>query len=177
MRPRRFLPGFPGGVLGEIVPALEKALGGWKSEAVPAVEIPARPHPAHTTVYLVDKPAAAQSVLLVGQLLPPRNNPDVREDKGYTYGAYCFAQPARGQSPYLAITQVRTGVTKESLAELTKELRDVRGKRPVTEQELREAQDSMTRSLPGEYDMGRRDARRPCAHHPDAAGRPGYRPR
>jgi zinc protease len=160
--------------LEEIMPALEKALGTWKSGDVPAISVPERPQPARTTVYLIDKPAAAQSVLLVGQLVPPRNNPDavpfevlntvlggqfisrlnmnLREDKGYTYGANCFAIPTRGQGPYVAFSQVRTDVTKESLTEMMKELKDIRGKRPVTADELREAQTNMVRSLPGDFD-------------------------
>jgi zinc protease len=158
----------------EIVPALEKTLSDWKQGEVPTIALPERPQPSKTTVYLVDKPGAAQSVLLVGQLLPPRNNPEavpfevlntilggafisrinmnLREDKGYTYGARCIPIEARGQGTYLGFTQVRTDVTKESLFELTKELRDIRGKRPVTDQELEEAQTNMMRSLPGEFD-------------------------
>jgi len=141
---------------------------------VPKIDIPERAQPAKTTVYMVDKPGAAQSVLLIGQLAPPRNNPDavqfevlntvlggafisrinmnLREDKGYTYGARCFMIDALGQSCYVGFTQVRTDVTKESLSEFSKELHDIRGKRPVTADELREAQDNMTRSLPGDFD-------------------------
>ena len=160
--------------MNQIVPMLEKALGNWKQGEVPAIQVAERPQPARTTVYLVDKPGAAQSVLLVGQLLPPRNNPDavpfevlntilggsfisrinmnLREEKGYTYGAFCFPMQARGQGAYIGFTQVRTDVTKESLAEMTKELRDIREKRPVTAKELEEAQTNMMRSVPGEFD-------------------------
>jgi zinc protease len=160
--------------LDEIVPLLEKALGGWKSGDVPPIQIAERPQPARTTIYLVDKPGAAQSVLITGQLMPPRNNPDavpfevlhtilggsfisrinmnLREDKGYTYGASCFPLQARGQGCYLGFTQVRTDVTKESLSELTKEMRDIRGPRPVTADELKEARENMLRSMPGEFD-------------------------
>jgi zinc protease len=160
--------------LAELTPVLEKSLGSWKSGDVPNIAIPERPQPAKTTVYLIDKPGAAQSVLLIGQLMPPRNNPDavpfevlntvlggsfisrinmnLREDKGYTYGARCIPIEARGQGTYLGFTQVRTDVTKESLSEFMKELREVASTRPITAAELREAQDNVIRSLPGEYD-------------------------
>ena len=79
------------------------------------------------TVYLVDKPGAAQSVLAVGQVGVPRSTPDyfpltvmnailggqfssrinlnLREDKGYTYGARSSfslppgPRPVRGRRP------------------------------------------------------------------------------
>jgi zinc protease len=160
--------------LAEITPMLEKSLGAWKSGEVPKITIPERAQPAKTTVYMIDKPGAAQSVLLIGELAPPRNNPDavefevlntilggafisrinmnLREEKGYTYGARCFTIDALGQGAYVGFTQVRTDVTKESLSEFMKELRDIRDKRPVTADELREAQDNMTRSMPGDFD-------------------------
>ena len=76
------------------------------------------------TVYLVDKPAAAQSVLAVGQVGLPRSTPDyfpltvmnailggqfssrinlnLREDKGYTYGAHSHFAFRLGPGPFEA---------------------------------------------------------------------------
>lgn len=160
--------------LAEIVPLLEKALAGWTAADVPQITLAQRPHPAKTTVYIIDKPGAAQSVLLAGQLIPPKNDADdvafqvlngvlggqfiarinmnLREDKGYTYGAYLFPVSARGQGMTIGFAQVRTDVTKESIAELMKELRDIRSKRPVTAEEMQASVDNLTLSLPGEYE-------------------------
>jgi zinc protease len=160
--------------LAEITPMLERAFAGWKPGDVPNVTLAERPQPAKTTIYLVDKPGAAQSVLAAGHLLPPRNDPDavafevlntalggqftsrinmnLREEKGYTYGASTFPFEARGQSAFISFSSVRTDVTKEALAETLKELRDVRGTRPLTADELRAAQSNLMLSLPGTYE-------------------------
>jgi zinc protease len=63
-----------------------------------------------------------------------------------------FPIEARGQGMTIGFSQVRTDVTKESIAELMKELRDIRGKRPPTDEELKQAKDALTLSLPGQYE-------------------------
>ncbi len=160
--------------LGEIVPMLEKALGSWKAAGVPQIALPARTNPARTTVYLIDKPGAAQSVLLAGTLMPPKGSADdvqwdvlngvlggnfasrlnmnLREDKGYSYGANLFPFEAKGQGMAVVFTQVRTNVTKESMAEVMKELRDIRGTRPPTADEMKLSKDNLVLSLPGQYE-------------------------
>jgi zinc protease len=160
--------------LDEIVPLLEKSLAAWPEGQAPELNLPTRPQPEKTRVYIVDKPGAAQSLLLAGSLAPPRNNPDdvplqvlntvlggqftarlnmnLREDKGYTYGAFTGYFDARAQGVLFGFTQVRTDVTKESLAEMFKEFREIRDTRPPTSDEIRKAQDNMTLSLPGQYE-------------------------
>ena len=106
-------------------------------------------------MYLIDKPAAAQSVLKVGKIGAARKSPDffplrvmnailggqfasrinlnLREDKGYSYGAQSDFSFLRGPGPFEVGTTVQTAVTKESLVELMKELNDIAGPRPVTD--------------------------------------------
>ena len=158
----------------DIVPLLEKSLASWKSADVPQIAMPSRTNPTRTTVYLIDKPGAAQSVLLAGQLIPPKGdmedipfevmngvlgsnfasriNMNLREDKGYSYGAYLFTIDGKGQGMAVAFSQVRTDVTKESITELMKELRDIRGKRPPTADEMSLSKNSLVLSLPGQYE-------------------------
>ena len=50
---------------------------------------------------------------------------NLREEKGYTYGADTFPFQARGQGVLAVFAPVRTDVTKESLQELMKELREI----------------------------------------------------
>ena len=160
--------------LGEIMPKLEKSFAAWQAGTVPPITLPQVAQPKALTVYIVDKPDAAQSVLIGAHLAPPKNDPtavpfevlnsilggeftsrinmNLREDKGYSYGASTFTFNTRGQGLFAGFTQVRTDVTKESIAELMKELRDIRSSRPVTKAELQKAQDNLVLQLPGEYE-------------------------
>jgi zinc protease len=118
----------------------------------------------------VDKPGAAQSVLMIGQVGQPRTTPDffpllvlntllggqftsrvnmnLREEKGYTYGARTAFDYRRGPGPFLATAGVQTAVTKESVMEFIKELNGVRGGRPITVQELEFAKQAIIRGFP-----------------------------
>jgi zinc protease len=157
--------------LAELVPKLEKALADWKRGAVPERRIPPARPPERSRVYLLDRPGALQSVILAGQIAPPKSNPDeiaievmnavlggqfisrvnmnLREDKHWSYGADTFLFDARGERPFLAIAPVQTDKTKEAVLELLKELRDIRGQRPITGEELAAAQSGRTLRLPG----------------------------
>lgn len=157
----------------EIVARLEKALAGWKGGPAPKrpelAAVPARP----VQVYLVDKPGSAQSILYAGQIGVPRSTPDyfpievmnailggqfssrinlnLREEKGYTYGARSSFVFRQGPGPFVAATSVQTAVTKEALAELIKELRDITGPRPVTATELEFARENLVRGFPSQF--------------------------
>src|SRR5206468_12103081 len=56
--------------------SLESALKGWEPGEAPGSTLPEPPPAKALTVYLVDKPSAAQSVLAVGQVGVPRSTPD-----------------------------------------------------------------------------------------------------
>jgi zinc protease len=154
----------------EIAPQLEKAFAGWKQGEVPAVNIQAPPTRERSGIYLVDKPGAAQSVLMIGQIGQPRNTPDffpllvlntllggqftsrvnmnLREDKGYTYGARTVFDYRRGAGPFMATAGVKTAVTKESIVEFMRELNGVRGARPITPEDLEFAKQAIIRGYP-----------------------------
>jgi len=89
---------------------------------------------------------------ILGGQFTARVNMNLREDKGWAYGAYTFFQDARGQRPYLVYAPVQTDKTKESVAELLKELNGYKTTRPATSQELKRAVDNNTRSLPGSFE-------------------------
>ncbi len=59
-----------------IIPVLESALKDWKPGSPVATTLPEPPASKPVTVYLIDKPGAAQSILTVGQVGVPRNTPD-----------------------------------------------------------------------------------------------------
>src|SRR5207237_91620 len=95
----------------DVVPLLEKNLGGWKPSGTAGapVKFPPVEQPAARTVYLVDKPGAPQSQIRIGWIGVPRSTPhyfplvvmntilggsfssrlnmNLREQHGYTYGA------------------------------------------------------------------------------------------
>src|SRR5438445_7808874 len=113
---------------------------------------------AKPAIYLVDKPGAAQSSVSIGAVGIERSNPDyyavqvmnsilggggtarlfmnLREDKGYTYGAYSRFTPRRGAGPFAASGEIQTISTKEADQEFLKELNGMRGTRPITQAEL-----------------------------------------
>ena len=158
--------------LAEIKPKLEKLFGDWKTGEVPKKNIAQVQHREKTTVYLIDRPGAVQSVIIAGQVAPSRNNTDepaidvfnsllggsfvsrlnmnLREDKHWSYGAFTTIIGARGQRSFLGIAPVQSDKTSESLAEMVKEFRDVLRSKPVTDEEVGKMQESLTRSMVGD---------------------------
>jgi zinc protease len=128
-----------------ILPKLERAFGGWKgSAAAPKPSLPVTPAPKTRQIFLVDKPGAAQSQIRVGTVGVARSTPDyhlldvtstmlggsfssrlnmnLREDKGYSYGAGSQFQMRLSAGPFFAAAGVQTDKTRESLVEFLKEL-------------------------------------------------------
>ncbi len=154
-----------------LLPKLERAFAAWKPGKVPAADISQTP-PARERagIYLVDKPGAAQSVIQIGQVGVARSSPDyfpllvlnsmlggqfvsrinlnLRENKGYTYGARSNFDYRLGAGPFTASGGVFTNVTKESISEFLKELRGIRGEIPVTASELEYAKQGILRGFP-----------------------------
>jgi len=62
--------------LNSITARLEKLLGAWQSGAVPAKNLSQVQRPAKSAVYLIDRPGSLQSVILGGEVAPPKSNPD-----------------------------------------------------------------------------------------------------
>jgi zinc protease len=91
------------------------------------------------------------NTVLGGQFIS-RVNLNLREDKHWAYGAGTLLWDASGNRPFLAYAPVQTDKTKESIQELLKEMKGIRGERPVTADELKTAQDSLTLSLPGQWE-------------------------
>ena len=92
---------------------------------------------------------------VVGGNFTSRLNMNLREDKHWSYGAGTFIAGTKAQRPFLAFAPVQTDKTKESLAEMMKEMRDIVGGRPATDPELDKAKDLATRTLPGQWETMR----------------------
>jgi zinc protease len=155
----------------QVIPQLERAFAGWQRGSAPAVSPPAEPTPLQATrVYLVDRPDAAQSQIRIGHVgvarasrdyfpllvmntvlggaFTSRINLNLRETRGYSYGARSGFQMGRLAGPFTATGGVHTAVTRESVAEFMRELEEIRGARPVTPQELEFARTSIIRREP-----------------------------
>ena len=165
-----------------ILPQLEHAFGGWQKGEIPTVEIPAAQNREQAGIYIVDRPGSAQSVINIGQVGVARSTPDyfpllvlntmlggqfvsrinlnLREDKGYTYGARTTFDYRRGAGPFLASAPVATKDTKESVAELMKELRGIRGEIPITAKELEYSKQAIIRGYPRGFETPTQMAQR-----------------
>ncbi len=162
--------------LAEIRPKLERLLAGWKAGRSPKQPI-GQGTPPSAGLYLIDRPGAPQSLILMGTVAPPRRpGPDVaqlvmntvlggqfvsrlnmnlREEKHWSYGASTVLLGTSGPRPYLGFAPVQADKTAEALAEFQRELRGIRGERPVTPDELQAAQSNLTLSLPGQWETAR----------------------
>ena len=159
----------------EVMAQAEARLGGWTS-AQPEAFDGSEPEPGATptTIFLADKPGAAQSIIRCGQLTIPRHHADyfaltllnyvfggqfaarlntnLRQDKGYSYGYVSSIDWFTGPSSLVAGGGVETAVTKEAVAETLKEFAEIRGPRPVTEAEFETARDGIIRSIPSQFE-------------------------
>ena len=160
--------------LSEITPMLESRFKNWEQGNVLQKNIAKVVLQEESSIYIMDRPGSIQSLVLGGHLAPPKSNPDeiaiecmnnvlggqfvarvnmnLREDKHWSYGAFTLLIDARGQRPFLVYAPVQTDKTKESVAELQKELTEITTTRPPTEQELNRVINNMTLELPGSWE-------------------------
>ncbi len=157
--------------------ALAKRFGDWRDPAgaPPATRtnVGAAPPRSSRLLVLVDKPNAAQSVIVIGAPGVERSSPDyaplmvmntilgglftsrlnfnLRETKGYTYGAGSRYDFRLAPGPFTASAQVRTNVTDSSLVEFFKELRAIRDAE-VKDDELAKAKASLELGIPDELE-------------------------
>ncbi|RYZ38548.1 MAG: insulinase family protein [Myxococcaceae bacterium] len=151
----------------------KKYFGGWKGGAVAPKPPPAPPAPPRQQVRIVPKPGLEQTVVLVGRPGLAAGNPDeyalelattvfggffgsrlnmnIREDKGYSYGANASLGTRLGVGPLTAYAAVRQNVTGPALAEFMKELAGIKTN-PITEKELGAAREGLIRAFPGAFE-------------------------
>jgi predicted Zn-dependent peptidase len=98
------------------------------------------------------------NMILGGQFVS-RINLNLREDKGYTYGARSFFDLRVGRGPFLVQTSVQTAVTAAAIQEIRDEIDAIRGRRPPTHEELDTARAALTRGYPRGFETGEQTAR------------------
>jgi zinc protease len=157
-----------------VQPVIEKALAAWpKGGSRPTFSYPAPPERPKTTIYLVDRPGSAQSIVVIGQPGPSRNTPDyyaiqvmntmlggmfqsrlnanIREEKGYSYGVNSGFAFGKGPGAFRTGGDIVGDKTDAALVEFMKELRGILGERPVTDEELQTSKDSLIQGLPATF--------------------------
>ena len=140
----------------EIIAKLEKAFGSWQRGDVPATNVPKTIETGPGKIYVINRVPSVQTNLILGNLSIERSDPDyfaldvmnqvvgggasarlflnLREDKGYTYGAYSGVSAFKYRGTFRANTEVRTEVTKGSMDELMYELKRIREEKVAQEE-------------------------------------------
>ncbi|MEC9375998.1 MAG: pitrilysin family protein [Pseudomonadota bacterium] len=158
----------------DIKERVEKVFRNWQSEPTPEINIPIVNAKNNDFLYLIDKPGAEQSIIMAGQLINPVNNPNetaiqvmndvlggqfssrinmnLRENKNWSYGARSLIWSTRGQRPFIMYAPVQTDKTAPALAEMFREISEIRDENPPNENELKRIKLSRTLSLPGRWE-------------------------
>ncbi len=169
----------------ELTQELERVFAGWKptDAETPKVEFAAIPEAKPTRILLIDKPGAAQSVISVAQIGAERRSPDyyainvmnaifggqfmsrlnlnLREDKGFTYGARSsFDWRVYEPGTFVASSSVKTDDTAAALVEFLAEIDGIRGAKAVTPEELKSAKDFLTQGFPSDFETASQIAQR-----------------
>ena len=159
---------------GEIVPKLEKLFRKWSPGDVPRKNIETTALRDGPAIYLIDRPGSIQSMVFAGHIAPAkanklepaietmneilgggfnsRINRNLREDKHWSYGAHSVFVGARGQRPFFVYSSVQTDKTAAAMVEIDRELREIRGARPPTSEEIERSKNILTLSLPGRWE-------------------------
>jgi zinc protease len=159
----------------DIMPKLE-FLKKWAKKEVTYPKEPATPAAGATKIYLVDKPGAAQSELRMGYLLMPydatgeyfktyatnfpiggsfnsRVNLNLREGKGWTYGAFSTLGGTKHVGPFTAQAGVKKEATDSALVEFIREFKEY-AENGVTDAELEFTRKSIGQQDALKYEAG-----------------------
>lgn len=153
----------------EILNRVESLFSTWGRGEELVANFPAPPVRTRRSAYLVDRPGSAQSNIVIANSGIIRRSPDyfpmllmhtvlganassrlfmnLREDKGYTYGAYSNLDARRSAGTFRATAEVRTPVTGDSLKEFFYELDRIRNE-PVSTKEIADAKSYLTGVFP-----------------------------
>ncbi len=164
-------------IVGDVSPSqieqkINAVFGGWQRGDVSPLTYADPPKAGTTTIYLIDKPGAAQSSFRIGAVGVPRStkdyfalsvmntilggsfssrlNQNLRETRGYTYGASTRFDMRRAAGPFSASAEIVAAKTDSALLEFMKELNAIRQIVPPTE--LSRAKRFLQLQLPGNFE-------------------------
>lgn len=160
--------------LEELEKAVARHLGKWTGAAPLAARVPDPPRHDGRVVYLIDKPGDTQSTVSVAHLGMARSDPgwermfvanrvlggsftsrlnlNLREDKGYTYGARSSTWERKDTGCFTMSARVQTDATAPALTEFVGELEGIAGARPISQEELEFAKGSILLGYPREFE-------------------------
>ena len=160
--------------MAELKPLLEKYFKGWKQGDVPKKNLAEVDYRNSKKIFIMDRPDAIQSVILAGHVAPPsgsrddinidmmntiiggeftsRVNMNLREEKGWAYGAGTILMEAEGQRPFITYAPVQSDKTSNSMAEINKELTEYISDNPATAEELEKSRTNKVLALPGQWE-------------------------
>lgn len=147
---------------------VEKYFANWKKSPVTTVNLPEVKNEKGLQINFVDMPNAVQSeIAVVNSTNLKKNDPDyfpalianqilgggdgrlflnLREDKGYTYGAYSSLGSNKYVSSFVASAQVRNAVTDSATVAFLEEIKRIRTEK-VSQKELEDAKNNYTGSF------------------------------
>ncbi|MCC6244711.1 MAG: insulinase family protein [Gemmatimonadaceae bacterium] len=170
VRPRGALLVVAGDItLAQLTTLANAAFAGWTGAPVGVATTPAPPLRSRPEIVLVHRPGAVQSNVLMGNLVPgpmdgTRMAAEVatqvvgggsdgrlfrilREQKGWTYGAYASLSRPRGTARFEASADVRTEVTDSTVREMRAQLERL-STEPIPQAELDDKRNGMVGSFP-----------------------------
>lgn len=153
----------------DLLTQLDELFAGWQVGSPAAEDFASPPTRTARTMTIVDRAGSAQSNIVLGNRAIERTSPDyfpvlvmnqilgagassrvfmnLREEKGYTYGAYTRLNAKRLAGDIEATAEVRNEVTGDSLKEFFYELERIRNE-DVREDELADAKSFLTGVFP-----------------------------
>jgi len=162
--------------MAELMPLLEARFGRWAKPAVAKGDkifaAPAAGQKAR--IVLIDRPQSPQSYIMAGEVLPMRGvddplaltvandviggsflsrlNMDLRESKGWAYGAFSATALVRERMPFYVIAPVQTDRTGPSVEAAIADLKAFLTTKGVTPEERERTIANNIRSLPGSFE-------------------------
>jgi zinc protease len=164
-------------IVGDVNPAqieqkINSLFGSWQRGDVAQLNYGEPPKANATTIYLIDKPGAAQSSFRIGAVGVPRStqdyfaltvmntilggsftsrlNQNLREARGYTYGAGSRFDMRRAAGPFTASAEIVSAKSDSALIEFMKELNNIR--QAVPPDELSRAKRYLQLQLPENFE-------------------------
>jgi zinc protease len=155
---------------------------GWDGESRDDVDAgDAAPSAGAARLNVVPRPGAPQSELRIGHVAAPRHIPEyhalvagnmvlggqfvsrinlnLREDKGFTYGARTAFDFRRMPGPFALQVSVQTKATARAIEESIGEIAAIRGPRPITNDELALGVAALTRGYARKFETAEQVAR------------------
>jgi len=166
--PQNVRLGIAGDITAAEFTAMLQNLPAWNGTKAAVPPVPPTTPASAKKVYLVNRPGSVQTDLWVGNITVTRTDPDymamelmnrivgggaaarlfvnLRENKGFTYGAYSGLLTGAYAGPWFAYVSNRTDVTDGATTELMKEIARIRDEK-VPESELEECKRSLVASF------------------------------